>query len=264
MPLTLHLIDAFADGPFSGNPAGVVLLEHDRDAAWMQQVASEMNQAETAFLRRRDDGFSLRWFTPVAEVDLCGHATLASAHFLFEEGALARHEEARFLTRSGLLTARATPDGTITMNFPAIVSQPVAPPSDAEPALGVRIESCLRGTDDLLFVLAEAETVRRLDPDLASIARWPARGAIVTAPSDREGVDFISRFFAPALGVPEDPVTGSAHCALAWYWAQRLARSALVGYQASRRGGTVRCRVEGDRVALTGRAITVMRGLLLH
>ncbi|MGH7584143.1 MAG: PhzF family phenazine biosynthesis protein [Gemmatimonadales bacterium] len=258
----LHLIDAFADGPFTGNPAGVMLLDTPRPDHWMQQVAMEMNQAETAFLSPRAGGFSLRWFTPVAEVDLCGHATLASAHFLWEGGHAAPERPLRFDTRSGALSARRGADGSITVDFPAIVSRPVDPPTQLIDALGATPVAVLRGDFDLVCVMADAATVRNLAPDPVAIGRWDVRGVLVTARGDAERIDFISRCFFPALGVPEDPVTGSAHCALAPYWRTVLGSDTLVGYQASRRGGTVRCQVIGDRVELTGRAVTTLRGAL--
>ncbi len=260
--LSLHLIDAFAEGPFTGNPAAVVFLDRERPDRWMQQLAMEMNQAETAFLLPRPDGFALRWMTPLAEVDLCGHATLASAHYLWSEGVLGPDVPARFHTRSGLLTARRTEGGWISMDFPAIRSRAVPPPDDVTRALGVTPGEVLQGDFDLLCVVDSAATVRALTPDLTAVAKWDVRGVIVTAPGDRAGVDFESRCFFPALGVPEDPVTGSAHCALAVYWAERLGRNALVGFQASRRGGMVRCAVQGDRVVLSGKAVTVLRGIV--
>lgn len=259
----LHLIDAFAEGPGTGNPAGVVLLAEERDAVWMQGVAMEMNQAETAFLRPQGGDFSLRWFTPFDEVDLCGHATLASAHLLWEGRHLAPDATARFHTRSGLLTATRDDNGWITLDFPAIASQPVAGPADLAESLGVTPRSINLGDFDLLVELAHADAVRDLLPNLGAIARWPFRGVLVTAAGDQPGVDFVSRCFFPALGVPEDPVTGSAHCALAVFWAARLRRDTLTGWQASRRGGMVRCRVRGERVELSGRAVTTLRGELL-
>ena len=261
--MDLHLIDAFAKGPFTGNPAAVVLLPDIRPDAWMQAVAMEMNQAETAFLvRKQDDGFSLRWFTPLAEVDLCGHATLASAHYLWGEDHLEEGTPARFHTRSGLLTARRNADNSITLDFPGIQSKPVTPPADLEAALGQKPVAVLRGSFDLLCVLRDAAQVRTLTPDLAAIARWDARGVLVTAPGDVEGIDFVSRCFFPALGVPEDPVTGSAHCALAPYWRDALELNEMVGEQASTRGGIIRLTVVDDRVHLTGKAVTTMRGRL--
>jgi PhzF family phenazine biosynthesis protein len=260
--LELHLIDAFADGPFTGNPAAVVLLPTPRPEEWMQRVAMEMNQAETAFLLRQEGGFSLRWFTPNSEVDLCGHATLASAHYLWEANHLDRGSIARFHTRSGWLTAARRDDGSITLDFPAIASHAAESPPDMAAALGAEPREVLRGSFDLLCVMNDAATVRALRPDLAAIARWDTRGVLVTAPGDVPGIDFVSRCFFPALGVPEDPVTGSAHCALAPYWRGILGRDEVVGFQASARGGTVRGTVAGDRVHLTGRAVTTLTGVL--
>lgn len=260
----LHLIDAFAEGPFTGNPAGVVWLDGTVPPdSWCQAVAMEMNQAETAFITRRAEGFGLRWFTPVAEVELCGHATLAAAHHLWDIGVLAAGAPIRFHTLSGVLTATREEDGWITLDFPAIDSVPEDAPPTVASALGAPVHAVLRGAFDLLCVMKDAATVRALTPDLGAIAQWDVRGVIATAASDRPGVDFVSRCFFPALGVPEDPVTGSAHCALAPYWAAVLDRRVLVGEQASRRGGQVRCEVVGDRVRLAGRAITTLRGELI-
>ena len=261
--IRLHLIDAFADGPFTGNPAGVTLLEGTPPPdTWCQSVAMELNQAETAFITRQPEGFGLRWFTPMAEVELCGHATLAAAHYLWETGALAPEAPARFHTHSGLLTASRDGDGWITLDFPAIHSVAEDPPPTVAAALGSPVREVLRGAFDLLCLLQDAAAVRSLTPDLGAIAQWDVRGVIATAPTDRDGVDFVSRCFFPALGVAEDPVTGSAHCALAPYWAQVLGRTVLVGEQASRRGGHVRCEVVGNRVRLAGRAVTTLRGEL--
>ncbi len=259
----LHLIDAFAEGPGTGNPAGVVLLEDAKPVAWMQAVAMEMNQAETAFLQPQGGDFALRWFTPFAEVDLCGHATLAAAHFLWEGGHLPLTTTARFTTRTGWLTATRDALGRITLDFPAIISTRVAGPADLAEVLGVSPVSVQMGDFDLLVEVDDAATVRAMTPNLAAIARWDVRGVLVTAPGDIDQVDFVSRCFFPALGVPEDPVTGSAHCALAIHWAARLERATLTGWQASRRGGMVRCRVRGTRVELAGHAITTLRGELL-
>jgi len=261
MPLPIWQIDAFTDRPFHGNPAGVCLLDEARPDAWMQAVAAEMNLAETAFLLREDDGFSLRWFTPSVEVDLCGHATLASAHFLWSDGHLKPRAVARFQTRSGLLTARER-DGWITLDFPATPAVPAYPPHGLEEVLGAAPIEVGRSVYDLVVGLEDEDAVRRLAPDLAAVARIPARGVIVTARATAPGVDFVSRFFGPAVGVPEDPVTGSAHCALGPWWAARLGRDDLVGYQASARGGMVRVEVRGDRVRLLGQAVTVIRGML--
>ncbi|HEX2162440.1 MAG TPA: PhzF family phenazine biosynthesis protein [Thermoanaerobaculia bacterium] len=265
MTLRLHQIDAFTERPFAGNPAAVCLLDAPRDERWMLAVAAEMNLSETAFLVRRGgdgedaDGFDLRWFTPACEVDLCGHATLASAHRLWEGGELAAGEEARFHTRSGLLTARRGGDGWIEMDFPARRPREVEPPAGLAEALGAPVRWTGAGGDDLLALLDDEAAVRGLAPDLGAVARLPVRGLIVTAAADPGADhDFVSRFFAPAVGVPEDPVTGSAHCCLGPFWAARLGREEVVGFQASARGGVVRVRPREDRVTLAGRAVTVL------
>lgn len=261
MPQSIVQVDAFADRPFTGNPAAVCVLHEPRDDGWMQAVAMEMNLSETAFLQRRDDGWDLRWFTPAVEVDLCGHATLASAHVLWQDGLLPDDTEARFHTRSGLLTARR--DGEwIGMDFPAMPEQKAHAPESLAPALGANPVYVGRSQFDLLVELESEDVVRTLQPDLSALKLVEARGIIVTARSEGGGYDFVSRFFGPRVGVPEDPVTGSAHCVLAPYWARKLGRNELVGYQASARGGIVRVRVEGDRVVLGGQAVTVMRGML--
>ncbi len=261
---TLHLIDAFTAVPFAGNPAGVCWLDAPAPDAWMQSVALEMNQAETAFLRAEDDEIRLRWFTPAYEVDLCGHATLASAHFLWETTRLGPDVVARFRTRSGLLTAERSAEG-ITLDFPATPPVPTTPPAGLLPALGIETASVLINQvaqPDYLVVTDSAARVRELVPNMAGLTGFPCRGVIVTAPGDRKGLDFVSRFFGPAAGVPEDPVTGSAHCTLGPYWGGRLGQTAMVGYQASARGGTVRVQLAGQRVRLTGQAVTVLQGTI--
>lgn len=259
-PITI--VDAFADGPFTGNPAAVVVLEAEASEDWMQSVAMEMNQAETAFVRRISaDAWALRWFTPLAEVDLCGHATLATAHTLWESGA-ALEASIAFDTRSGRLSACRDATGVIALDFPAIASTRTDPPPSCGDVLGLEPDEVLLGAFDLLCVLPNAEAVRTLAPDLSRIAAWPVRGVLVTAPGASADVDFVSRCFFPSLGVPEDPVTGSAHCALAPWWAERLKKTDLVGVQLSRRGGRVGCRVVSDRVELRGRAVTTVRGTL--
>jgi PhzF family phenazine biosynthesis protein len=255
-------VDAFTDRPFGGNPAAVCVLPAERDPGWMQLVAREMNLAETAFLVRRADGYDLRWFTPAVEVDLCGHATLASAHVLWEDGHLAAEATARFHTRSGLLTA-ARRDGLIWLDFPSTPAIAGPAPAEIERALGVPLRFTGRTPFDYLVEVDSEATLRGLDPDLALLGRLPVRGVIVTAASSSGEHDFASRFFAPAAGVPEDPVTGSAHCALTPFWSARLGRTELLGYQASLRGGLVRVRLLGDRVQLGGNAVTVLRGELL-
>lgn len=267
-------VDAFTERPFAGNPAAVCLLPEARPDDWLQAVAAEMNLSETAFLVRRGEEVDLRWFTPVAEVDLCGHATLASAHALWESGEAAPGEPIRFQTRSGLLTceqggidgpAEAPGDGEewIWMDFPAEPAEesPRVPEELAE-GLGASPRWCGRNRLDLLVELADEDEVRSLRPDLGRLAALGARGTIVTAAAAGGEHDFVSRYFAPGVGVPEDPVTGSAHCCLAPFWARRLGRERLVGYQASARGGTVRTVVAGDRVKLGGRAVTVLTGEL--
>jgi PhzF family phenazine biosynthesis protein len=260
---SIFQVDAFADRPFAGNPAAVVPLAAPREAAWMQSVAAEMNLSETAFLapRAAGDGWDLRWFTPTVEVDLCGHATLASAHVLWEAGVLPAAETARFHSRSGLLTA-VRRDGWIELDFPATPPAPVPEPAGLRVALGADPLEVRQSRFDLLVEIASAERVRALDPDLHRLATLPVRGVIVTA-AGGEDFHFVSRFFAPAAGVPEDPVTGSAHCALGPYWQERLGTpdgTELLAFQASRRGGVVRVRVVGDRVKLGGQAVTVLRG----
>ena len=256
-------VDAFTDRPFGGNPAAVCVLPAARDDGWMQLVAREMNLAETAFLVPGEDGYDLRWFTPAVEVDLCGHATLAGAHVLWEEGHLPPEATARFHTRSGLLTA-VRRDGLVWLDFPGTPAVEVPAPPALEAALGAPFRFVGQTRFDYLVEVESEDAVRRLAPDLARIGRLTARGVIVTAGAAAPDRDFVSRYFAPAVGVPEDPVTGSAHCALGPYWGARLGRSELRGYQASERGGTVLVRLAGDRVQLGGRAVTMLRGELLH
>ena len=255
-------VDAFTDRPFAGNPAAVCLLPSSADPVWMQQVAREMNLPETAFLVRRGDGFDLRWFTPSVEVDLCGHATLASAHVLWEEQYLRPNEIARFHTRSGVLTASKEPE-LIWLDFPATPSRAAGTVAGLERGLGRPIQYTGRTAFDYLVELDSEAAVRGLEPDLVELGRLPVRGVIVTARSETSTYDFVSRFFAPGVGVPEDPVTGSAHCALGPFWGARLGKTELVGYQASPRGGVVVVRLEGERVLLGGQAVTVLRGELL-
>lgn len=264
MSQPITVVDAFADQPFSGNPAAVCVMSAPAPDAWMKLVAREMNLAETAFLHSMDDGFSLRWLTPTVEVDLCGHATLASAHVLWQQGYLPHGETARFHTRSGLLLARPRGD-LIELDFPARVATAQPVPPEVLTALGVTAPRWTGKNvyDYMVEVESEAE-VRALTPDHGTLAKLPVRGVIVTAPADPgRPYDFVSRFFAPGSGVPEDPVTGSAHCALAPYWSGKLGRDTLTGFQASARGGRVHTTVMNDRVMLAGRAVTVMRGMLV-
>jgi len=261
--MRIYQVDSFTNEPFKGNPAGVCILEEPADEAWMQHVAMEMNLAETAFVRRRDDGaFDLRWFTPAVEVELCGHATLATAHILWETGVLTPGAQARFHTASGLLTADRKGD-RIELDFPANPPKRIEPPNELLDALGVAPTYVGETRFDYLVEVSDANTVRGASPDFRQLKRLGVRGVMITARSDDDAVDFVSRFFAPGAGIDEDPVTGSAHCALAPYWGEKLSREELVGYQASARGGVVHCRVVGDRVRLAGYAVTVLKGELL-
>ncbi len=265
-PLPIVQVDAFADEPFAGNPAAVCVLPADfpQDDAWMRALAREMNLSETAFLRRLKDAWSLRWFTPAVEVDLCGHATLASAHVLWEDGHLEAATPARFDTRSGRLTCTRALSGRIEMDFPVKLAAACEPPAELLAALGVTAPRFVgKNVFDYFVELSEDAEVRALSPSHSRLRALPVRGVIVTARA-RSGADydFVSRFFAPGSGVDEDPVTGSAHCALAPYWSARLGRAELVGYQASSRGGRVHTRLAGERVVLGGSAVTVLRGEL--
>ena len=255
-------VDAFTDRPFSGNPAAVCLLDEEREASWMQSVAAEMNLSETAFVRRLDDGFELRWFTPAIEVDLCGHATLASAFTLWTMGVAPQSEPIRFHTRSGVLTAYRDAN-LIQLDFPATPPEACQAPAGLLDALGVEPTFVGKTIFDRFLVVDSAEVVRSLQPDFRQLAQVATRGVIVTAASDDARFDFISRFFAPAAGINEDPVTGSAHCCLGPYWGQRLGKTSMVGYQASARGGIVYVQLNGERVILGGQAVLVWRGQLV-
>jgi PhzF family phenazine biosynthesis protein len=258
MGLTIFQVDAFTDKPFSGNPAGVCVVPEPQEERWMQNVAREMNLSETAFLQRQADGYNLRWFTPAVEVDLCGHATLASAHILWEVGYLEPGEQARFHTRSGLLTADSK-GSWIEMNFPAQPEEPVSAPPGLIEALGVPIKYIGKSKFDYLVEVDSEDIVRSAKPDFSLLATVTARGVILTSLASLKDYDFVSRFFAPQVGINEDPVTGSAHCTLSPFWSKRLGRDKLVGYQASERSGVVRVRLSGDRVYLGGQAVTVLR-----
>lgn len=259
MPIELYQVDAFTSEPFRGNPAAVCFPERDDDA-WLQRVAAEMNLSETAFLWKRDDGaYRLRWLTPEVEVDLCGHATLASAHVLYETGRLRSEDIARFATRSGELSARRVGDA-IELDFPATPATEHEPPPGLLEALGV--EGRVSKTRfDYLVELASEDDVRGARPDYAALRGIGVRGVMITARG--RDTDIVSRFFAPGSGIDEDPVTGSAHCALAPYWSERLGKRQLVAHQASARGGTLQVELAGDRVKLRGHAVTVLRGQLL-
>lgn len=258
----VFLVDAFSGQPFAGNPAAVCLLDRPAEAAWMQAVAREMNQSETAFLVPSGEAWGLRWFTPALEVRLCGHATLASAHVLWETARAPAGAPVLFDTVSGRLTADGTA-GQITLHFPAKPAAPTRTPRGLAGALGIQPLFVGRSEYDFLLEAPSAEIVRSLRPDFTRLRQLPVRGIIVTAPSDQPEFDFVSRFFAPAAGVDEDPVTGSAHCTLGPFWSERLGRTELVGWQASPRGGRIEVRVEKDRVLLRGKALTTLRGELL-
>lgn len=255
-------VDSFTDRKYRGNPAAVCILSEPAGEGWMQDVAREMNLSETAFLVERGDGYDLRWFTPSVEVALCGHATLASAHVLWEEGRLKPEAQARFNTKSGLLTAIRC-GGWVEMDFPAVYEKAAEAPPELIQALGVEPQYVGRNKFDYLVEAASEEVVRSLNPNHAMLREIPVRGVMVTSRASTPGFDFVSRFFAPGSGIDEDPVTGSAHCCLAPYWAKKMGKSELVAWQASPRGGMVRVRCEGDRVKLAGQAVTVLRGELL-
>ncbi|MEI6716068.1 MAG: PhzF family phenazine biosynthesis protein [Verrucomicrobiota bacterium] len=258
MSQILHIVDAFTDTPFGGNPAAVCLREYPADESWMKLVAREMNLSETAFLHPLDGGFSLRWFTPSVEVKLCGHATLASAFVLWETGVLQPDAVARFETLSGWLTCRREGDWVV-MDFPAKVCVPTPPPEGLAEALGCEILSCGLNGMDYLVEVANEKILRGLCPNMTALSKLPVRGIIATCRSESPQCDFVSRFFAPAAGVNEDPVTGSAHCALGPYWQAKLGKNEFTAYQASQRGGIVKLAVGGERVILRGQAVMMSR-----
>ena len=262
MSVAIVQVDAFTSEAFAGNPAGVCVLPAPRDERWMQLVAREMAISETAFLHPMDDGYSLRWFTPVTEVDLCGHATLASAHVLLESGTLAPGATVRFHTRSGVLTATSTGDGWIELNFPATPDEKISIPDGLADAMGAQPRYVGRSRFDYLMEFEDEATVRKLEPDFARLRGYDARGVIATARASAPGVDFVSRYFAPAFGIDEDPVTGSTHCCLGPFWSRRMKKASFVARQVSARGGEMRVALEKDRVKLAGQAITVLRAEL--
>jgi len=256
----IYHVDAFAEKPFEGNPAAVCLLAAERPEAWMQSLAAEMNLSETAYVRPLGEGFELRWFTPAIEVELCGHATLASAHVLWTEGAVPNGDAIRFHTKSGVLTCNQRGE-LLELDFPATPAEAAQAPAGLVEALGVQPSWIGRSKFDKFLVVEAEEIVRSLKPDFARLRTIAGmRGVIVTSASSDSRYDFISRYFAPGAGIDEDPVTGSAHCCLAPYWAERLGKRELTGFQASSRGGVVRVRLSGDRVLLGGKAVTVTKG----
>jgi predicted PhzF superfamily epimerase YddE/YHI9 len=257
MAMPLVQVDAFSDRPFAGNPAAVCVLPAARDAAWMQAVARELNLSETAFLVPEGEGFHLRWFTPVAEVDLCGHATLASAWVLFNclgfEG-----DRVRFNSKSGPLAVSRDGDGLV-MDFPSHPPRPCATPVEILEAFDVTLVECLQH-DDYLVIFDDEKAVLQADPKIDILAGLDSRGVIISAPSDE--YDFVSRFFAPSVGIPEDPVTGSAHTQLTPYWAARLGKQQLRAKQVSARGGELTCTLQGERVLIAGHAVKYLQGVL--
>jgi PhzF family phenazine biosynthesis protein len=260
MGTLLFQVDSFTKVPFRGNPAGVCVFSDQKDAAWMQNVAAEINASETAFVRRRADGsFELRWFTPTCEVDLCGHATLAAAHVLWETGLLDAGEAARFSTRSGVLGATRKKDG-IQLDFPAVPVERAKATKTLERALGVTAVSVHKHQFGTLTEVKSAKMVRDLEPKHAALAKVAGDIHVVTARSDKPDYDFVSRVFCPRIGIDEDPVTGAAHCCLGPYWRERVGKDDFTAFQASKRGGVVVVRVRGDRVELEGQAVTVVRG----
>jgi PhzF family phenazine biosynthesis protein len=255
----LFHVDAFTERPFAGNPAAVCLLPTWKDDSWLQGVAGEMNLSETAYLVKNADGFDLRWFTPTVEVALCGHATLASARVLWHTGGAKPDETIRFSTKSGTLKATRAGDG-IELDFPLTPEEPAGAPEGLTEALGVKPVYIGRNKFDYLVELESEAAVRAVAPDFKRLTAVKARGIIVTSRSADPKFDFVSRFFAPASGVDEDPVTGSAHCCLGAFWQKRFGKSEFVAYQASRRGGVVGVRVVKDRVFLGGKAVIVAEG----
>ncbi|MBF2078596.1 MAG: PhzF family phenazine biosynthesis protein [Synechococcales cyanobacterium T60_A2020_003] len=258
-------VDAFTDKPFAGNPAAVCVLDQPQSDDWMQNVAKEMNLSETAFLLVQESGYQLRWFTPAVEVPLCGHATLASAHVLWSEGYLQLDEVAEFHTKSGLLTAKRS-GSWIELNFPSNPSRMTTAPLELSEALrNLPFKTVLENSLGYFVELYSEDEVRSLTPNFAAMRSLPVAHVIITSAANAGSeFDFVSRFFAPGMGIDEDPVTGAAHCCLAPFWRDRLQKDDFLAYQASRRGGVVKVHYDGgDRVLLSGQAVTVMRGELV-
>lgn len=261
MSFNIYQVDAFTSEPFKGNPAGVCLLTEPMSEEWMQAVAAEMNLSETAFVYPLLTGYNLRWFTPKVEVDLCGHATLATAHVLAESGMLGEGKTARFETKSGILKARSI-GSWIEMDFPVLGEHEIKMPVGLDEVLGIQVKYIGQSDFDLIVEAESEESIAGMSPDFRRLAEYDARGIIITARSSGE-FDFVSRFFAPRVGIDEDPVTGSAHCVLGPFWQRRLGKDSFLAHQISKRGGVVRVNVNGDRVILGGQAVTVITGILL-
>lgn len=267
--MKIFQVDSFTDRPFKGNPAGVCLLENEQAESWMQNIAMEMNFSETAFLIKSNEGFNLRWFTPKIEVPLCGHATLASAHILWEEGILEEKKLARFYTKSGELVCEKV-DNWIEMAFPSRQVRAVKTSKSLIDALRLSDReiklNLYDGNGEILYLVevVSDEIVKELNPNFEKLKEEDAKAVMVTAKSSSKEFDFLSRFFAPSLGVAEDPVTGSAHCYLAPYWGKKLNKNELIGYQTSKRGGVVKCELRGEKVIIKGQAVTVLKGELVN
>lgn len=256
--MNIYQVDAFTDEIFKGNPAGVCIMKESANEQWMQNVAMEMNLPETTFLYKQDEGFNLRWFTPKNEVDLCGHGTLASAHILWETDVLKATSEAVFFTKSGKLLARKKGEDII-LDFPIEEDTPIDTPNEIKNSLKVPILYTGQNRMDYIVEVEDENTIKSLKPDFEIMKRLNTRGIIVTSHSEKSEYDFVSRFFAPGAGIPEDPATGSAHCCLGPYWEKRLCKKELVAYQASERGGSLKVTVSDDRVYIGGKAVTVFR-----
>ncbi|MGF1676978.1 MAG: PhzF family phenazine biosynthesis protein [Rivularia sp. (in: cyanobacteria)] len=263
MKQTIIQVDAFTNKPFTGNPAAVCVLPSPKDDEWMQNVAQEMNLSETAFLVKQQDGYSLRWFTPTIEVPLCGHATLASSHVLWSENHLSANESARFHTKSGLLIAKKQEDW-IELDFPANLSETTSTTAELSQALGVPIKTVMKNSLGYLVEVESAELVRKIEPNFTLLAKHFPEVIVTSIADNTSQYDFVSRFFAPGVGINEDPVTGSAHCCLAPYWRNKLNKDEFLAYQASSRGGVVKVKYPGlDRVLLSGQAVTVLKGEII-
>lgn len=259
--MKIFVADAFTYTPYTGNPAAVCLLPCEKPDEWMQCIAAEMNLSETAFLIKLEDGsFSLRWFTPASEVSLCGHATLASAHILWEQQ-LTQETEIRFYTKSGLLTALRRGD-RIELNFPVERDKPAEPPDVLAESINAAFAYVGRNRMDYIVEVKDQQTVASIQPDFEKLKSLETRGVIVTAKADDDGMDFVSRCFYPAIGINEDPVTGSAHCCLAPYWGNKLNKTIMSAKQLSLRGGGMEVELAGDRVLLRGHAVTTLYGTL--
>ena len=258
----LFQVDAFTNQPFRGNPAGVVLLDEEQPDSWMQSVAQEMNLSETAFVIGEKSPYNLRWFTPAVEVELCGHATLATAHILFEREIAAKNEAIEFKTRSGILTTTYN-DGWVQMDFPSFSADEILDRSEITRALNETPDQAYNSGESIMAVFDVPEKIYKMAPDFELIKRFNIQGIMVTSHSEEPGIDFISRYFAPNVGIDEDPVTGSAHCSLGPYWGARLDKSVLNAKQVSDRGGEIQVRVKDDRTFISGQAVTIFSGKLL-